>query len=671
MTLTYDPDHPVVEGQVVEVSPGADRDIAAIYARHPWIYLWAQALRGDGIEAPIARRRLGKAALRFCTQTAWQDLGRGGLAWIRAWWRWKTLATQTERAMASGRSMGTGEDKLQDRREKRTRMSWTLGVALVLTVLLASWLMPWLAPETWESWKRAGRWVAGVLVIAMWASGHRWRRPVGAAADYRPPGWDGTIDSLQRALRMAKVLTKDQHAWIAPGTAPEAIGVGIQLSVDLDGGVTWLDVLKKKVPVGSGLGVDSQFMMIEKGNHDGQATLWFTTTDPFAGGPERWPLLDCDRCNAWEAHPFGRTPSSQEIPLKLMYSNYLGGGLPGSGKSFTARVVAAPYILDPNTRVFCANGKGDGAWEAIRELCIRYIRGGRVDDGWAVAAMLDEVLEEMYERYEFTTDQGVSKIGPEHGFAPWLVIVDELQQYTTLSEITTETVWGKKNATLGLVITAKLVELGRLARASGIILVGLTQKPSDNALPSDLRDQFSTRYANRVGNHHTSTQVLGKSPADGVDASKLPTRYKGIGILVPDMEECPVAGYPVVRPYLIDDADWEGIGRRGTNLRRQAGTLGLLRGSMASAQPLPELLEAILELLEGVDDATRVAANDIREALAPDMTETAFGLQLRKWGCPSTQDAGKRGARGPFAGDVRTVVQRIRAGGPVELLQTA
>jgi S-DNA-T family DNA segregation ATPase FtsK/SpoIIIE len=641
------PDDGILDAEIIDFSPRPKRaDVVPVRE------LVVTAIRPAVDAAPGVAKRVGLFLLLALTV----DLGRGLLAFVRSWWRWKTLATSTERATAEGK-FAVGEDKRQERRDRRTIQS-VIGIVVLAIAGLLFW---WLAPAEYKM-------AAGVVtVLGLFAAGHEWRRPVGPPTSSRPPGWNGTEESLLRALRAAKVLTKDQHVWMQ---SAKSAGVGTEIIADLDGGITPGQIRAKLSPLASGLGVDSEFMTVEKGQHDGQVKLWITEVDPFKSGPERCPLLDADRWDAWDEAPFGRTARGVEVLLKLMYSNYLGGGMPGSGKSFTARVVAAPFILDPDVRMFCANGKGDGAWEAIKDICVDYIRGAREDDGWHLVAMLDKVIVEMYDRYDYTTANGLSKIRPEHGRPPWAVIIDELQQYTGLSEITDQTIWGKKNATLGMVIAYKLTELAKLARASGIILVMLTQKPSDKSLPLELRDQISTRFSNRVSNRHVSEMILGKSTSDGVDASTLSQKHKGIGILVPDMEEAPFDGYPTVRPYLITDAEWEELGRKGKALRREAGTEGWSRGSEADAYPLPELLEAIVELVDDMRDDQRPASRVLREELAPEMTATAFGLQLKKWGCPTGRDNGKQ-AMGPLVGDIRKAAQRIREGGRVEVLNAA
>lgn len=666
MTTIYSRDNEeIVDAEIVEETsprrrPGQPADVAV----RPRIDLVGTVLR-PAVDAVTSRRHLAWRVVRFLAVALTLDVLRGIGTWARAWWRWKTLETQTVRAGTPGKGTGAVEDRLQDRRDKRT-VQTALGLVALLVGLALFW---WLAPVEYR------RYAATVLVLALFASGHAWRPGAGAPDDERPPGYDGSIDSIRRAFLgagLAKAATPTnpgKNVWFTPGTRPEPVGEGIQLQLDLAPGVTCQHVLAKKDELSSGLGVNGDYTLVKRGHHSGQVIIWFAPEDPYRHGPQRSPLMEVERWDCWKPAPFGRTPHGFEIPLTLMYSNYLGGGLPGSGKSWTGRAVAAPFLLDPDARTFVANGKGDGAWKPLQAICgDYYILGTREQAMQRTADMLDMIIDEMDRRNAHAERKGTSKIVPEDGFPPWLVIVDELQFYTGCS-IPSDVKRGSKTLTWGEVVTDRLIILAKGARSSAIVLALMTQKPGEKSLPTDLRDSIGTRFANRVGNATTSMQILGLTTQDGVDASTLPAKHTGIGILKPDAElGNQVAGYPTLRPYTIDDRDWQWLGERGYALRREAGTHGYLRLSEEDAQPLPPLLEKILEHVEHLSDGDRVASRELRRQLEiADKDETKFGRQLRTWGCPSGQDRSGQ-PKGPKVGDIRTAAQRIREGGDINLV---
>lgn len=604
------------------------------------------------------------STVKFLFLAATRDVWFGLRFFHRVWWNWKILDTQTKRA-ASEKGTGAAEEKLQERRERRTVMSW-IGGAVALVVILAFWR--W-APVEWWSYVRT----AGVVLLAtMFLVGHRWRRPPEQRDDdARQPGYDGSIDSVRDGLREAGVLkkptktVKGQNVWyIKP---PERIGSGTQLHLRLDKGVSWAAVLDNVSKVGSALDFDSTFAVVEKIGNDSDAGLWMPDGDPFASGPVPCPLLDEDQWDAWDAAPFALTPHGINLDMSLIGSNALLGGKPGAGKSFSARPILAPYVLDPEVRIFVANGKGDPAWEALKGISVRYIRGAEDEQVWEFLEIVEMLIDEMKARYAAITE---SKVTKGSGFAPWLFAIDEVQEYLGSTAATELEARGKKKARLGLVIDDRLTTLARLARAAGLVIVMLTQRPDDTVMSLALRSMFGTRFANKVTTDHNSKMILGQS-GPGKDASKIPSKYKGLGILVPDGETVSIEGTPLCRPYFVSDDDWRALGKKGYDLRRRSGTAEYIRLSEADSRPLPELLQEIVDYVADFGADERVASTELREKLAPEMNATAFGRQLGKWGCPSGRDSGNQGPRGPLVSDIRAVAQRIREGGRVEVLKAA
>jgi S-DNA-T family DNA segregation ATPase FtsK/SpoIIIE len=589
--------------------------------------------------------------------------------WVRTWWRWVRLSEDR----ADARLKGTWIEKSKGIREQ-TRRNVLGSLVTALVVSLAGLTFYWLAPPEYVAT------VCAVLLLALFSSGYRWSQPQETViATASQMGWAGSIESIRQALIDAGLMRPDQT--ISPVVHPHEVGAGYLMVVDLPPGLTADRVKTKRSEFASALRVNSSFMNIEQAGPDSRMRLWISVGDPFAGGPQRFPLLDADRWNAWLPAPFGVTPSGQEVPLRLLYSNYLGGGKPRQGKTFTSRIVVAPYVLDPRPRIFCANGKGDGAWNAIGQVAVTYTNGRSNDAAWQVNAMLDQVIAEMDDRFSRMSG---SRIVEEDGLEPWALIIDEVHLYTANSELTDERIRGKKDAPLGEVIAHKLTDIVKIGPAAGIILVLLTQKPGDTSIPADLRDQMGTRFANKVMTYQTSNQILGNLSPLGYDASRISAQHKGVGILVPDMDES-VTGdlelddYPTVRPYFCDDQDWNALCARGRELRLEAGTLeGHAAGETAApedegieeadvvASEIPEVLESIFDFVHGRDDKDRVAARDLRERFDPEATEQAFGRQLRRWGCPSGRDGG-RGPSGPRVRDIHAAVERMRAGGPIEV----
>lgn len=633
----------------------------------PGAPVWA---RLTSPEAAAAARRGVWATGHFLAVDLPVAIGIGLARWIRGWWRWMFLSKDREAAEANG-TWDQKSAKIRQETEQRVKQSFGLLLLLVVAGLTFWWLAP---PEYVAA-------VAAMLLLGLFSTGYQWSQPRETIiATASQMGWAGSFDALREALIHAKVMRPDQD--IRPVVYPSQVGAGYLAVFDCPPGLTVTKLNQNKAEIASALAVDSTFMALEKAGHDGRCRMWAAIDDPYRGAVKHLPLLEADRWNAWQPAPFGETPRGQVVPLGLVYSNYLGGGKPGSGKTYTGRVVAAPYILDPRPRIFCANGKGDPAWDAIAQVSVEFISGRRDEDAWAVNAMLDRVIAEMNDR--FHNRMTASKVTEDDGIELWLVIVDELQNYTTNPVPTDELVHGKK-ATLGQLIAYKLTDIVKNGRAAGVVLELLTQKPSDQSLPAELRDQIGTRFANKVMNYHVSNMILGSNLSVlGYDASRISSKHRGLGILVPDADEDVMDGldlddYPTVRPYLVDETDWSQLCARGRELRLEAGTLeGRAAGETETPvddgiddadvvlSEIPEVLESIFDFVHDRADRDRVAARDLRERFDPDSNDSAFGRQLRRWGCPSGRDGG-RGPSGPRVGDVRAAVERMRGGGPIEV----
>ena len=345
-----------------------------------------------------------------------------------------------------------------------------------------------------------------------------------------------------------------------------------------------------------------------KAAHDGQLRFWVPDGDPFKSNIRRLPLLDVDRFNSWHPAPFGFTMQDKEVVMRLMYSNLLIGSKPGAGKTFAARCAVAPYVLDPAAKIYVANGKFDGAWAALKPFAATYIRGRSDDDAFAVDDMLATVQEEMDRRFRDHMNDA-SKVTEGMGLAPIVVIVDELQNYTTNSTQVDTPLKGKKNPTLGQWIDHRLVDIVKNGRAAGVILILITQKPSEESLSTELRSQVGTRFALKTMDYYTSNMILGQLSKQGVDASNIDPRHKGVGIYIADLEDGIVdddlGPYPMVRTFVCDDDDWSAMCAKGLRLREAAGMLPSEPTVEIPVAPVLQLVQskaepAIVELVRSV-----------------------------------------------------------------------
>jgi len=148
-------------------------------------------------------------------------------------------------------------------------------------------------------------------------------------------------------------------------------------------------------------------------------------------------------------------------------------------------------------------------------------------------------------------EEDLRGITPESGLGLVIVVIDELALY--LQEK------GKARDAFSI----GLRDLVARGRAAGIVVVGATQKPASDIVPTAIRDLFGYRLALRCSTRDASDTVLGSGWASlGYSASEIDPQSRGVGLLLAE------SGVPRrIRCHVLEDADLNGIARRAQQLR--------------------------------------------------------------------------------------------------------
>jgi S-DNA-T family DNA segregation ATPase FtsK/SpoIIIE len=154
--------------------------------------------------------------------------------------------------------------------------------------------------------------------------------------------------------------------------------------------------------------------------------------------------------------------------------------------------------------------------------------------------VLKDLCAEMDRRYSVLLASGLRKIEPGSPFGLHVVAIDELAFYMRggTREERTE-------------LSETLRDLISRGRAAGMIVIAATQKPSNDIIPTFVRDLFSFRMALRCTTPEASDTILGQGWASqGYSASTLDPTTRGVGYLLAE------GAVPVkIRThYLADDA---------------------------------------------------------------------------------------------------------------------
>lgn len=196
----------------------------------------------------------------------------------------------------------------------------------------------------------------------------------------------------------------------------------------------------------------------------------------------------------------------------------LAGGTTGGGKSGVVNaIIAASLTATPRAHLVLVDPKrvelGHWAPAAARVATDPDDLGPAVADALAVMRARYAWMEAHGVKNLNSAPQALASLG-----GPLLIVVDELAEYLTLA--------GKEGG-------AALSSIAQLGRAAATYLLVATQNPkaelfSKGSGTETLRSNLNNLIALRVARRADSDVILGQGEAsDGLDASRLPSRYPG------------------------------------------------------------------------------------------------------------------------------------------------
>ena len=214
-------------------------------------------------------------------------------------------------------------------------------------------------------------------------------------------------------------------------------------------------------------------------------------------------------------------------PAKLSYAQTSGivvGGVPGAGKSAGATLLTLPLLASPKASVAIFDGKGGMDWHWAEKVASLYNNDCDLDLETAT-----EQLEQLAQRCvddlkshtwsESDPDfwhAGASALHPFH-----LVVIDECQ---TLFDTT-----GRSKDDKALVERCKraVATIVRKGRSAGWCVMLLTQKPTADSIPTNIRDNCVVRFALRVTTREAAEAVLGSIPDGDPRPTEIPAPRRG------------------------------------------------------------------------------------------------------------------------------------------------
>ncbi|MFJ1581767.1 cell division protein FtsK [Streptomyces sp. NPDC088197] len=532
---------------------------------------------------------------------------RGAWRFAVRWARWVTDAearpVETKAAVGGDIEAWLSLSREHSRRIRPRRIT-TIAVATptALAATVAGFVLP-----LWET--------GGALALVMAALGL-------AGAPHDKPLLTRYVSvHLQRPLNSSEIAdaleaigVRGEPSFVNP---IQVDGPGWLAELDLPRGVLAEKLLDKRKELAGAMRRPLQCVWPSVGTeHPSRANLWVAKTDPRTI-KRAWPLAADGQADMYGEFPFGVTPRGETVPLALIGTNVLMGGVMGSGKTSAVLVIALAGALDPTCEMWVYELKGSGDCDSVEPVCHRYVSGD--DDEHCKAALdgLKGLEKEMKRRKKAVADLPVEDVPngrkvtrkladkyPELRLHPLLAIFDEVHTLFEHPE------YGKEAAE----IAGRLI---RKARAYGIILVFTTQKPDADSIPKMVSDNAIVRFCLAITGHIPNDLILGTGmykrgiranifePAEGNDP-----KDSGTGWLARSAMNA-----RIVRAYYIAQELAREIGKRGLALRIAAGTL---TGEAAGETVEPTDTETLVDHLRAIwpDGAPAVHSHRLVDALA-------------------------------------------------------
>ncbi|MEB3052116.1 hypothetical protein KV112_20605 [Mycolicibacter sp. MYC123] len=219
------------------------------------------------------------------------------------------------------------------------------------------------------------------------------------------------------------------------------------------------------------------------------------------------------------------------------------GGVPGSGKTASLLPVFAGMAGHAEVHLF--DGKASYDWEPLRPICRTFDASGDLTAPLPLLNRLAE-LRELRARmlYEQTGIANFWSVPATHrealGLYPVIVVLDEAQTWLDPTGLDPE----EREVVTQIRRTVRTaVQKGR---SSGLLLVVTSQKPTADAIPTNIRDNCDLRIAFRVKTRPAAEAVLGDMPERSPRPTEIPRSAPGRCVLDT------AAGHQQVQAYYVE-----------------------------------------------------------------------------------------------------------------------
>lgn len=217
-------------------------------------------------------------------------------------------------------------------------------------------------------------------------------------------------------------------------------------------------------------------------------------------------------------------------------SGLVVGGMPGRGKSAGMAAISIPLILSEHVEMYIIDGKGGQDWDNYAEHAKVFIKGD--EDLKPILEFLrsfhNDMLADLENQKAVLGDSNFWNVPAEQRLAAGrkfkILMIDECQG---LFENRTT----KEDKEMVAEITRYIAILVKRGRSSGYCTALITQKPTNDSLPTTIRDNATLRVAFGVSTIAAENAILGIMPDDLVNiprAISIPSNRRGGAVMSTD-----------------------------------------------------------------------------------------------------------------------------------------
>ena len=383
-----------------------------------------------------------------------------------------------------------------------------LTIAPMMFTIHAISTLVWLASIVWGPAMFFGPWLG---VAALWNTGRkgqaapRWALPANEQEQRDVVPDEGAILDALRHLGIGPLNQAFKAGWQARWVQPTTrLGKGWHTQLQLPMGVTVEMVNKHKdVLAHNLLRLPVEVWPTEPSTAPGTLDLWVADQGSLSGKVPAWPLLTEGSADYFKGVPVGVSQRGEPVMGKLMASNYMVGGIMGSGKSSLVVGLLLGAMLDPLVEIDVYVMAYNVDYDPMRERLRTLVKGDEDEQVKEALHALRDLRDEVTRRGKLLEEMGGETVKLTRALAerdprmrPRVVVFDECH------ELFEHKKYGEEAAELAIKVLKK-------ARKVGITLVFVTVSPTASSIPKDVTRNTSHRVAFAVGDHVANDGLLG------------------------------------------------------------------------------------------------------------------------------------------------------------------